>query len=362
MRLARALLVALVACGGDRRPEARALSHYREGRDLLDQGEHASAARAFALAAQADPARPVLRSWQAYALAQGGEARGAIELLEGSVAVSSLSPRDRYNLAAWHVRLGELEPAAELLRLALEDDPELAGLLVDDPDLAPLRESSAFSGLLPREELRAVMLGEEGRILAGEIYDLELVVQGRVDELALLGERPLPDGFVFETVVDDLQDEGGTGRRLRSLRYGLRAAAAGEGLLGPWSLRSGSDVVELATVPWQTVLPPGVQLGDRDEVPPADERWWTPREALHGLVPHQAEHRHGRLLVVHAAGDQVTVQAESVLGRPLLLELRENDQALLLARAWAWAPGATEAQVTVQRGGATVLERVVERE
>ncbi len=332
------VLVLLLACGGERRPEAQALERYREGRELLERGLPAQAAEAFAEATEADPAHLVLRSWQAYALAASGDPQAAVQLLEGGVGVIALTPQDHYNLAAWHARLGQDERAVELLRQALEDDPELRAVVAGDPDLEALRGTSTFGRLLHDVELRAVMVGEEGSILAGESYDLELVVQGKMDAVALSWDRPPPAGFALTKVVDDLQLNESGEPRLRSFRYSLVAAASGEGLLGPWTLSAGGDSVSLATVPWQTVLPPGVELESPGSATSLDERWWMAREALDGLASPSVENRFGRLVVAHSPGDLVAVASEAVSGAPLELEIREDDQAILLAKVWAWAP------------------------
>ncbi len=352
------LVVLLAACGGDRRPEARALALYDRGIEQLERGEHAAAAASFAGAAEADPSRPLLRSWQAYALAGGGEVEAAVALLESLPVM--LPPHDPYNLAAWCARLGRDERALSHLGQALEADPALRDALRDDPDFAALRASGGLDAELDRE-LRAVMLGEEGAILAGEQYDLELDIQGREEPgIALRWLEPLPAGFSLGRVVDDLSGEGG--EALRTIHYRVRVRRGGDGSLGPWSLLVGSRALEIPAVPWEALLPAGVELGPLSELPPLDERWWTPREALAGLEPPAAEARHGLLVVVTAPGDQVVVDPGGVQGAPLELELRRDDQATLSARAWRWAPEAEAASVRISRAGTPLIERRVARE
>ncbi len=356
-----ALIIALVlaGCTGDARPEAEALEAYERGREQLERGEHAAAAESFGQAAEHDPRRTVLRSWQAYALAEGGDPAAAIQLLEGS-AVVGLGPHDRYNLAAWHERLGQREQAQTLLAAALGDDPALRERLVEDPDFAALLEDGSLAASLTDSELRAVMLGEEGAILAGELYDLELNVQPGAVGLSLGWDSPVPDGLVLERVIDERSGEPGAAG-LRLLQYRLRSSGAGEGSLGPWTVSLGEHSVAVPPVDWQAVVPAGVSLESVEAPPALAPSWWTPREALKGLEAGQAEHRDGLLVVCHLPGDRIEVQADAVEAEPLELELRRDDQPELLARAWRWAEGATAAQVTITRKGSVVLDSRVER-
>jgi hypothetical protein len=359
MRVALLLLLLLAGCPGDKRPEARALALYERGQAQLDAGDAPAAAEHFRQAAELDPLRPVLRSWQAYALAQAGDTAGAIALLEGPGA-PALTPHDRYNLAAWHARLGEDEPALALLAVALHDEPAFRDGLRDDPDFARLLEGGALSARLDRVELRAVMLGEEGAILAGETYDLELNVQPSAVSLRLDWEQPLPAGFTLQRVVDE-RSGGVRGEDLRSVRYRVRTSGGGEGSLGPWSLHAADSTIAIPAVPWQAVVPPGVELAPPAEAWVLETAWWTPREALAGLEAGTAEARHGLLVVGYLPGDQLSVEPSALLEPALELELRLDDQPTLLAKAWRWAPQATGAQVTLTRKGSAVLDRVVER-
>lgn len=353
------LLLLLVGCPGEKRSEARALALFERGQDLLRDGDALQAAERFGEAAEIDPLRPVLRSWQAYALAQGGEPAAAIALLEGPGA-PALSPHDRYNLAAWHARLGEDESALALLAAAVSDEPSFREGLRDDPDFARLLEDGALSAGLDRVELRAVMLGEEGAILAGEPYDLELNVQPGNAFLRLSWDEPLPGGFTLQRAIDERSGGGGP-EGLRLVRYRVRTSVGGEGSLGPWSLHAGDEEAAIGAVPWQAVVPPGVELDAPAEPWVLDPVWWTPREALAGLEPGAAEARHGLLVVGHLPGDQLLVESAALLEPALELELRLDDQPTLVAKAWRWAPDAIGAQVTLTRKGSVVLDERVER-
>jgi tetratricopeptide (TPR) repeat protein len=349
----------LLACGGDRQPAERALPLFRDGREALDAGEHEAAAALFARAAAMDPQRPVLRSWQAYALAAGGDPAAAIALLEATPAI--LSAHDRYNMAAWHARLGHEEQALSMLAVALQDEPTLRDGLDADPDFSGLVLGGALDVLSDDVALRAVMLGEEGAILAGERYDLELDVQAPGGAgLALRWGQALPEGFGLRRVVDERSGADGEAS-MRSLHYRLATRGGGEGSLGPWTLQAGERSIELPAVPWETVALPGADDQDEPSLEPLEGVWWTPREALEGLDATAAAARHGLLVVCHQPGDRVAVSTEAVLGPGLEIELRDGGQALRLAKAWRWAPGRGEATVTVTRKGETMLEQVVER-
>lgn len=352
-------VLALLACAGDRRPESRALALFERGREQLAAGDPTSAAESFRLAVVEDPQRPVLRSWQAYAVAAGGNPTAAIQLLEGE-GLAALSPHDRYNLAAWHARLGDRESALALLEVALEDEPALRESVADDPDLESLRADGALAARLVDSELRVVMLGEEGAILAGEFYDLELTLQPASLAVSLEWEAPLPAGFTLSRVVDGRSGEPGE-PGLRELHYRLRARQGGEGSLGPWVLHAGERSSPIQEQPWQALVPPGVDLGEPAPLPALDPVWWTPREALAGLEAGQAESRHGLLVVCFLPGDQLELGKDALAGKPLDIELRLNDQPSLLARAWRWAPGARSATVVITRKGARVTDAVVPR-
>ncbi len=354
------LALALAACTGERRPEARALARYERGQEQLEAGDHAGAAESFRLAVIEDPRRPVLRSWQAYALAAGGDPAGAIQLLEGE-GLRALSPNDRYNMAAWHARLGQEESALALVRAAVEDEPELREALALDPDFEALRADGVLASRLLDTELRAVMLGEEGAILAGELYDLELNFQPGDVAVSLAWDSPLPDGFSLDRVVDVRSAEPSE-PGLRELRYRLRARRGGEGHLGPWTLSSGERSTPIPALAWQALVPAGVELGEPELLPSLEPVWWTPREALAGLQPGQAEARHGLLVVCFLPGDKLEVQPDALLGGSLEIELREGDQPTMLARAWRWAPQARGATVAIARRGSRVAEVVVERD
>jgi hypothetical protein len=354
------LLLLLLGCPGERRPEARALALYERGQGQLEAGDYQAAAESFRLATERDPLRPVLRSWQAWALAQGGDPAAAIALLEGPGA-PALGPHDRYNLAAWHARLGENESALALLAAALQDDPGLRSGLRDDPDLRGLLEAGTMSARLDDLALRAIMVGEEGAILAGEPYDLELDVQPGELRLSLAWEQPLPPGFTLRRVVDDRSAESAT-ESLRVVRYRVRTSVGGEGSLGPWTLLAEDATVAIPEVPWQAVVPPGVLLDEAEAPWDLDPAWWTPREALEGLQSGSAALRHGLLVVCYQRGDVLGVGGGAVLEPPLEIELREDDQPTLLAKAWRWAPGAERARVTLTRNGGVVLDVELLRE
>ncbi len=358
-RLWLASVVLSLACTGEGRSEARALEHYQAGRALLDRGEHRAAAQRFEQALEAEPRQPLLRSWAAYALASGGDLRGAIELLEGQ-GVVGISPHDRYNLAAWHARLGERESALALLAAALEDEPELRAFAAEDPDFEELRADGTLSAGLEDRALRAVMLGEEGAILAGELYDLELDVQPASVQLRLEWQRELPSSMRLVRVVDTRSgaaDEPG----LRTLQYRLRTHEGGEGSLGPWKVHAQGQSVEVPPQGWEAVLPAGVRLDPPASSFALEPVWWTPREALQGFEAGQAEYRHGCLVVGWLPGDRVLLEGAEPSAEPMEIELRDNDQASLLARAWPLAPDERRFSVVITRQGGRILEATLQR-
>lgn len=358
MRRALALLL-LAGCGGPHSGPARALEEYEHGKRLIEEGQPLQAAERFRRAAEADPGHSLLVSWQAWALASGGQVEEAIALL--LAAPGARLPEDLYNLGAWNARLGRDEEALASLTRAIAADPSLRARLADDPDLAALQGRLNGLHALGDEPLRAVMIGEEGAILAGESYDLELVVQGAAGRaLALSWDQPLPAGFTLRRAVDEVVAGREGAGELRTLTWRVRAAAPGEGDLGPWTLTVGAEQQALPAVPWQVLLPEGVKPPAPGPAAGPDEAWWAPREALAGLAPPAAVWRHGALAVLYSPGDAVTL-SPSPLAPPLEIELRRDEQAEALARVWVTPEGADAPTVHIARGGKVLLDQRVKR-
>jgi len=356
---ALALGALLWGCQGGGSGPSRALEEYRAGRGLLEEGDALGAAGRFEAAAAEDPAHSLLRSWQAWALARGGRLDEAIALLEAAPP-ASLLPQDLFNLGAWNARRGRIEEAVAWLERAVVADPGLRSGIATDPDLDPARAAIEASSALGAEPARALMTGEEGAILAGEPYDLTLLVEGLGDRaVALHWERPLSPDLVLARVVDELTIAGAGESPRRNVAYQLRTRGAGEGDLGPWTLTVGDQPLAVAPVRWQALLPPGVAIAPLPAPAEIDERWWTPREALSGLTPPAAEWRAGRLVVVFSPGDEMTTEPALDAAGALQVELRRDDQAELLARAWPLDPAGPAVRVRLERDGRVVLDRKV---
>ncbi len=356
------LLAGLTAsCRGDLAPTADALELYGQGRGLLEAGQPLEAARAFEEAARLDPGSGTLLSWQAWALAQAGDLQGALDLLEHGLAPSMITPQVRYNRAAWMAGLGRHEQALAELERALKEDPQLRDSARRDSDFQPLVARGLLQPLLGSAPLRATLAGEEGSILLGERYDLQLELS--MDPgvaLSLVPPSPLPEGFALRKVIDDRSCEDD--QCSRRLSYGLGAMRAGQGELGPWIVRAGARQAELPAVPWRVVAPPGLPVPEPWGQPEADAAYWTPWDTLGQLHAPDARTVAGRLLVLGEPGDRMELQASAgalgaaVLEPPLELELRQSDQVQLQVRAWAWKPGAEGVQVRVWRAGSLVLD------
>jgi hypothetical protein len=171
----------------------------------------------------------------------------------------------------------------------------------------------------------------------------------------------LPAGLALTRAVDGLFGSPDGGGPARHVAFRLRAGGAGEGDLGPWTLRVGEAALAIPAVPWQAVLPAGVELPAPPDPVAVDEVWWTPREALAGMVAPAAEWRSGRLAVVFSAGDEVATEPALPADGLLEIELRRDDQAEVLARAWPLDPAVRVVRVRVSRGGKVLLDRNVRR-
>ena len=79
-----------------------------------------------------------------------GEPKRAIVTLELAVTISPQDAVSHYNLACAWARLGDLGRGVASLRSAADAGFADAGMVENDPDLAPLRGEAAYAGLLER--------------------------------------------------------------------------------------------------------------------------------------------------------------------------------------------------------------------
>lgn len=79
--------------------------------------------------------------WKAYATRRISGIREAEKVLLGAIVAHENDPIIHYNLACYAAQLGRIDEAKTSLTKAIEIDPNVRQMILDDPDLEPLWES-----------------------------------------------------------------------------------------------------------------------------------------------------------------------------------------------------------------------------
>lgn len=347
------LALLLGACGD---PELtryqRALEVWDEGKALMAQGEPAQAAERFARLAELDPQSATALAWQALALDRAGDEEGALTLLDAALARFPGDAALRYNRAALRARRGEVERAAEDLRILYAGggaDPLDVG---QDPDFAAIAADPATASLAPPPSVDVLVRGEEGPVLLGEDASVELQVVSQTGALLSISDLGAPGASLRHTrTVEDLLPSGGK-RTARMLTVTYRTLAPGQITLGPWLVAAGgaSAVTERLTV--DVLALPGRQVrGAPDEA-------GTVRSVEALFAGHEAPWagREGQgVLVLLSVGAKAQVRGADGAQdpSPVVLELRRAGQTVAQGELHR-LPGA--ARVEIVRAGQVLLE------
>jgi hypothetical protein len=256
------ILLWLACVDPEFKPISQALSAYDRGQAQLASGFPLRAAAAFSEAAAADPARPVLLGWQAWALDQAGDTQGAIRILDGALLAQPGASELRYNRAALRARTGMLEGAAADLRWLYSNDVVQPVEVGEDRDFLPLSTHTDFRNLVPRAQIQADLRGEGGSVLLGERFTLELnlvVRNGAQIEIEDLGEET---GLLRHVrTVEDGEADGPLWTR-RRVRIIYKAVAGGTGSIGPWLVKSGGTSTLTDRIPVEVVALSGRTSAD----------------------------------------------------------------------------------------------------
>ncbi|MCK6518903.1 tetratricopeptide repeat protein [Myxococcota bacterium] len=341
------LALLLGACGEPRFDGlAQALAENDRGRALLDAGDPAGAAEAFARAITLDPASAELELWRARALAAAGDLPGAIDATSAALRKRSGDGVALYNRACYRARLGETEKAMIDLDAALATGAVSAQRAARDPDLQALRDDPLTRDRAPRPTLRCAAELPSEPVFIGAPLTLTVRAafeRGGALDVADLGERSAL--FRLARALEEVETEGDLTRV--ELSYELRPVAPGEGSLGPLRVTVNELVCEVAPLPFTVLgpegfIPPALGLGP-DLSPPS--------ALVAGLALPGFTRRGARILARAEAGDELLLSpTPETITR---LELRERG----LTR-WVGVDAHTAAptQVTVRRGGETLLE------
>jgi hypothetical protein len=233
-----------------------ALARWEEGKAKVDADDFAGARTAFAAAYGVRP-DPLLRAWEAEALAGSGDLEGAVALLGQLLETSPGFAVARYNRAAWLVRLGRREEAARELERALEAKAiEPLGVLAD-PDFAPVLDDPLFS-FLPRSLVVATVDPAPPTAFLGTEVPVVLHLVGRLTPPITL--EATARGPVVLVSVREVETSQG-----RDVTFLVEPTGAGTVEVGPFDVRAGptahADAVSFAATA------PGGRTADPVQIP-----------------------------------------------------------------------------------------------
>lgn len=332
---AAALLAGLALCCADPAyaPRRRALEAYDEGRAALEAGDAAAARLAFSRARGHDPGSPALLLWEARAADAAGDVRAAEALVTEGLHRWPDHTELRWTHAALLARGGRAAEAAAVLRALLAQGLVDPLDLSADADFAALRVDPATAGLFAAAAPQVDLVAEEGAVLVGDPWELELRVVGPAGPVALRGTPP-PPGLELERVVEELLVDGRRVRRV--LRFAWRAVAPMDAPWGPVAVHVG----DAAPVPLP-VLPVLVRaVGGRvaagapvaaPDLPPVPSSLAGPEGVVAG-----ARRIGAFALVIAPPGARIELD-----GAPpgAELELRVAGQTAWVGRWWSGRPG-----------------------
>jgi hypothetical protein len=343
------LCVLAVHCGSPD-PRSMALEAWEEGSKLLEARDGVGAALRFEEALALDPRSVALHSAYAEALAVQGELEAAVAAIDAGLSHAPRNAIFHYNRAAYLARLERFGDAHQSLLVALSLRSDLHRRASADKDFSVLSER--VPQLFRSTELAASAVGEAGSVLLGEPYELVLTAQmptGDPLEVFYAGAAVPPFRLIraIETI------ERGQEKDVVTLTWSLVALEAGNGMLGPWMVRSGGQGSMAAAVPFEVVSAGAA-------------RAWGPGSPALALAPQPS-----RLLrattsaevssalvddwVVVAHPPELRVEAvEGLRGEGVRLAYRGDVEPARAGTAWLWAPQAQRASVRLE--GATLLE------
>jgi len=347
-------LFALALGCGEPDPRAQALSAWEAGQAALVAEDWSAAVTHFEEALVFDKNSPALFGWRAYALARGGDVVAAVAALDGGLVHAPRDPTLHYNRAAYLSRLERYGDAHQSLLVAFSLEPTLRVRAAEDRDFAAL--SDRVPQLFRSTELTVAVSGEAGSVLLGEPYELSLTAEvptGESLEVAYAGEAVPP--FRLERAIETVTKRGDKDEI--AIRWSLLPLKTGEGALGPWTLRAGSQGAMASAVPFQVVSAGTARAGGE----PLPAAMLAPQPSrLLGAVKGPGV---GTALVedwvVVAHPDGVEVQAVSGL-RPngVRLESRVAERIVRVGTAWRWQDKAVEATLRLDGKTEVAIERL----
>jgi len=335
-------------------PRAQALSAWEAGQAAIVAEDWAAAVVHFDEALALDDKSPALFGWKAYALARGGDVIEAVASLDAGLTHTPRDPTLHYNRAAYLSRLERYGDAHQSLLVAFSLEPPLRDRAAQDRDFGAL--SDRVPQLFRSTELTVAVSGETGSVLLGEPYELSLTAEvptGESLEVAYAGEAVPP--FRLERVIETVTKRGDKDEVV--IRWSLFPLKTGEGALGPWTLRAGSQGAMASAVPYQVVSAGTAHAGG--ESLPAAMLAPQPSRLLGAVKGPGVGTALVEEWVVVAHPDGVEVQAVSGL-RPngVRLESRVSERIVRVGTAWRWQDEAVEALLRLDGKTEVAIERL----
>ncbi len=215
------MILLFLACADEQlAPLKTALDAYTRGKAALDAGHPDEAIEAFAAARKGDPESPVLALWEARARAEGGDVAAAEALATDVLREHPDAGLVWYNRAAWRVRLGHPDAAAEDLRRAITLGAASPYQAAIDPDFLPVLGTEPFAAVLPPTPALIQVVGPAGSVFVGSDVVVE-VTMASAPEVGLELERPAatPGCLRLESVVEETHLEAGVQSRRADLHF-----------------------------------------------------------------------------------------------------------------------------------------------
>jgi len=224
--------------------QREALDAWEDGKEALEEGVPERAADHFLEALGHQPGDPILVTWHAVALAEGGQREQALTKLEEVLARQPGLHEARYYRANYLAQRGDIEHAAEDLLYLYQ-----RGVL-DVPRVRQDATISAFlthpaMAFLPKVSLSVTTTMQTQGAFEGTMVPAQLRVESPWQEpIRVTGSfsGPVEMRSVFE------RWEQNSGGLALDLTYRLRVMGKGEVTQGPWSVEQGTRTEELEAV------------------------------------------------------------------------------------------------------------------
>ncbi len=210
-------------------PLKQALLDFERGQEEMAAGQPAQAAESFVRARAGDIQSPVLALWEARARAAAGDVEGAERLATEVLRSQPDAGLASYNRAAWRVRLGRTEGAAEDLARAIAIGFRSPYEAAIDPDFAPVLGTAPFAAVLPPTPVVARATGPDGSVFLGSAVLVSVALLSAPEGVVELWRTgPSPGCVVLDRIVEDQVSKAGVLARRIDLHFRATGACTTE--------------------------------------------------------------------------------------------------------------------------------------